>query len=420
MCYSCGMHTIAAELLPPEFPTNTPEDIFPDVGYRPDAHPTLRERIASSRLGRAALGSLAALGLLSGCATEVETDLVAFGPDHVYTVTGTNGDGVWLHGDPGLGDTGDLIKIMPEGTKFTADCYVIDTPIGSSGNPAWLHGRDQQGDAGYFADFYSDSRWDGVNTLEKQGLPVCGSLAPAVAVPDQPGNPGQEGAAVFTGVFYAPGDGEVVEWNGKKVPLPVLKGLFTMADTANRYPLWNDDTGTCNTSSADDFESIPHSGKITRLGGYSLGRLGPTYYLQGKKDQGIKDTNIDYILLVDPGTKDELLNNVCDKKYDENTLYAEWLASDPKNRLTVLAGETTEDQDNQVDGRAHAGIQEGLFKVLKQNAGLASRVTVCNYPRTLHDSMIINLGKYLMEPRIESPNQCPPNPSGGSVIGWRP
>src|SRR5687767_3720544 len=76
---------------------------------------TLRDRFFRSRLGRVAMGGLAALGLAGGVAAAESSPAYA-DSGHVYTVTGTGGDGVWLHSDPGLGDSGDLIKIMKEGT----------------------------------------------------------------------------------------------------------------------------------------------------------------------------------------------------------------------------------------------------------------------------------------------------------------
>jgi hypothetical protein len=114
---------------------------------------------------------LTTLGIFT--ASSIAGESTATADDKVYTVTGTEGEGVWLHGDPGLGDAGDLIKRMPDGAQFAADCYVIDTPIGPRDNPVWLHGQDNRGDVGYFTDYYSDSKWSSDNTLKQQGLPLC-------------------------------------------------------------------------------------------------------------------------------------------------------------------------------------------------------------------------------------------------------
>ncbi|HEU4913892.1 MAG TPA: amidase domain-containing protein [Candidatus Saccharimonadales bacterium] len=140
------------------------------VGFtsNPSERPTLHSRIFR-HVGRIAAVAAAGLGFAFGAST-VDAGPAEASSDKVYTTT----DNVYLHADPGLGDKGDLIKIMPKGTKFTADCYVNDTPIGKRNNPAWLHGTDETGATGYFTDAYSDSHWDRNNTLHDQGLAFCG------------------------------------------------------------------------------------------------------------------------------------------------------------------------------------------------------------------------------------------------------
>jgi hypothetical protein len=131
----------------------------------------LRDRFFRSRLGRVAMAGLASLGLTGGIAVAESSPAYA-DSNHTYTVTGTGGEGVWLHGDPGLGDKGDLITVIPEGATVEADCYVNDTPIGN-GNPAWLHVT-WSGRTGFMTDYYSSSRWNRNNTLHDQGLTFCG------------------------------------------------------------------------------------------------------------------------------------------------------------------------------------------------------------------------------------------------------
>lgn len=134
---------------------------------------------------RTVLIGAAALSLACGITSTASADTA----DHTYSVANTDGAGVWLHEDPGLEDSGDLIKIMPEGTTFTADCLVYDTPIGPNGNRIWLHGSDGT-DVGYVTDHYSDSVWSSSNTLERQGLPTCNDLW----APTNPATSSGEGA----------------------------------------------------------------------------------------------------------------------------------------------------------------------------------------------------------------------------------
>lgn len=141
-----------------------------DVNFtsNPSEKSTLCDRFFRSRLGRTALAAIAGLGFAAG-ASVVDAAPAEASETKTYTTT----DDVWLHSDPGLGDKDDLIKIMPKGTRFTADCYVNDTPIGEKSNPAWLHGTDETGTTGYFTDYYSSSHWDRNNTLHDQGLAFC-------------------------------------------------------------------------------------------------------------------------------------------------------------------------------------------------------------------------------------------------------
>lgn len=143
---------------------------------------SVSERFFHSGLGRMALSGLATLGLAGGLVAS-ETSSAQADANHVYAVTGTGGEGVWLHSDPGLSDKDDLIKVIPEGAIFSADCMVTDTPIGSSNNPIWLYGHDEAGSVGFIADFYSSSHWNNENTLHQQGLPFCGEQAAAQDAP---------------------------------------------------------------------------------------------------------------------------------------------------------------------------------------------------------------------------------------------
>lgn len=164
-----------------------------DVDFTPSSteKPTLRDRFFRSRIGRTALAAIAGLGFAAG-ASVVDAAPAVASETKTYTTT----DDVWLHADPGLGDKGDLIKIIPKGTKFTADCYVNDTPIGERNNPAWLHGTDETGATGYFTDYYSDSRWSRDNTLHDQGLAFCGEKTEEEQPSGQP-----EGEVLVTPIY---------------------------------------------------------------------------------------------------------------------------------------------------------------------------------------------------------------------------
>lgn len=378
------------------------------IGYLERAKDYIRSR--ARQLGAAALA-----GMLLAPAVNVSGDeMQPANADAVYeyTIERTNGEGVWLHQDPGLGDENDLIKTMKDGTKFKAKCYVIDTPIGDRNNPVWLYGTDEEGNRGYFTDFYSSSRW---SSADKSGLPpLCGQESNN----NDPHKKPEEQKIQSHTVFYAPGNGDTVWYEGKQVSMPVPDGVYVMATEGDKHPKWTDSSHECGTENADNFGDEKQ--KITTLGGWSIGRLGPPYYLENSSPQ--ERDAINYILLIDPGSKQDYQKNNCDQRYDQSALYAEWLGEDSNNRLAVLAGELTEDKDNPTyfnhHPYAHAGIQT-LFDNIR-GTRLAKQVVVCNYPGIDHVTMYKDYRTMLTKSPIADTSNCPAAPNSGTATGWRP
>lgn len=95
---------------------------------------TLRERIACSRFGRAVLGSLTAASMVVG-GTVISTESASAESNYTYAVTGTNGEGVWLHADPGIEDEGDH---YPEVAEWSIYDGREPTPYVERG---WTHSK---------------------------------------------------------------------------------------------------------------------------------------------------------------------------------------------------------------------------------------------------------------------------------------
>lgn len=364
---------------------------------------SLRDWFCRSRLGRLAIGGLAYLGLAAG-GVAVEAGPAHADTGYVYTVIGTDGDGAWLHGDPGFGDKGDLVKVMPEGTRFTADCYVIDDPVGPRSNPVWLHGTDGSS-TGYFTDYYSSSHWDRNNTLKDQGLPLCGK---------NPGTGQNQGvdtpALVNVGdatVFYSPGT----------MGSPADVTLHAEGSSSR----W---TGqNCATDKADDFPEVISGKPVTTLAGWSIGRLGPMYFLEQVAD-GQKRDNIKQIILFDPGSKAEYERNVCDQRYDQSALLAKWLGESTTHHLTILAGEVTDDKSHPSANHGHAGIQNVLFPDIRGKA-IKDQVLVCNYvyagtDRDLSHRDTYSKFSYLLGQSPSNLTSCPAASGVDLQAGWRP
>jgi hypothetical protein len=204
------------------------------------------------------------------------------------------------------------------------------------------------------------------------------------------------------------------------------KGANHLFDGAE---LW---TGTKRCSSD---RAVPRrtNRTFTRLVGYSLGRLGPAYYLQ-QLEQHKRVGTIRSIVLLDPGPAGEF---ECDNKSGAGYTYATWLRQNPANHLLIVTGAASA-----ADG--YKGIQDTYAsKLTSATVGpdVSQRVLICDAPKVKHGdvdekfrSLIggktqtscpagTSLNRY--SPRTPSggggagtPPPPPPPPSKSIQIGW--
>jgi hypothetical protein len=94
----------------------------------------------------------------------------------------------------------------------------------------------------------------------------------------------------------------------------------------------------CDPSSATPSRASIGSEPITELAGFSLGRLGPIYFLRKPPAWAAQ---IDYVLLLDPGSSSDM--QPCDPKPSiaPATALAGWLARRATNQLVIIAGPAT-------------------------------------------------------------------------------
>lgn len=94
---------------------------------------------------------------------------------------------------------------------------------------------------------------------------------------------------------------------------------------------WTGPKGEC--APAKSVSSV--SGKPSTLSGWSLGRLGPVYYLEAaSRDRREAVRNV---LLFDPATYGTMTSS-CDAKVDVDGILASWLKLNGHNRLIIMAG----------------------------------------------------------------------------------
>jgi hypothetical protein len=132
-------------------------------------------------------------------------------------------------------------------------------------------------------------------------------------------------------------------------------------------------TTTCNSNRAVPRRS---DGPFTRLVGYSLGRLGPAYYLQQFEQRKVQ-SGVRSIVILDPGPADDF---DCDEKSGAGYTFATWLRQNPNNKLLIVTAAATA-----VDH--YKGLKETyLSKLTAASVGgdVAKRVLVCDAPKVKH------------------------------------
>lgn len=172
-------------------------------------------------------------------------------------------------------------------------------------------------------------------------------------------NPTPEGASVF----FMP-DPSLWQKLGLKPAWP-----STTADLTVQYNDW----ATGNNCTYNNSFSNPYNGKwISILGGWSLSRLGPIYYLANATPEQV--SHVHYILLIDPGAAKDF--GACDSsqtlgpnKMSVATILEQWLSQNPNNHLQIMAAART-------GSDAGTGLQNDYLSGI-QSAGLMNQVTVC-------------------------------------------
>jgi hypothetical protein len=144
------------------------------------------------------------------------------------------------------------------------------------------------------------------------------------------------------------------------------------AHVFDRAETWKG-TSSCNSNRAVPRRS---DGPFTRLVGYSLGRLGPAYYLQ-QFEQKKTESAVRSIVILDPGVGGEF---DCDKKSGAGYTYATWLRQNTNNKLLIITAETSAKDDYQ-------GLQDVYASKLTAatvGSDVADRVLICDAPKVKH------------------------------------
>jgi hypothetical protein len=184
---------------------------------------------------------------------------------------------------------------------------------------------------------------------------------------------------------------------------------------------WN--SQSCSTERADDFQTTIDRKPATTLAGWSIGRLGPIYFLQ-QVPNGQKRDNIQQIVLFDPGSKAEYESNGRDNTYDQSAILAKCLGESTTHHLTILAGEVTADRNNPSANHGHAGIQNALFPDIRGKS-ISKQVVVCDYVyagtnRGLSHEDTYNKFSYVLGDQQPDLAKCPTAKGVDLQAAWHP
>jgi hypothetical protein len=294
---------------------------------------------------------------------------------------------------PGYGVyNGDIVQL---------NCHQAGATMPGTANQLWYKATVVRGrgkGSGWVSDHFLATPWN-VPNQPVPGVPSCSSSSGG----SQPVNPSptEMGAAYFS-------------------PYPLGQYMPSGGELVIQRSAWTTDTACSNSKMVDVPTYDPNAGRtVTTLAGWSLGRVGPLYYLQGFQSRW---QTINYVLMIDPGSYDQLRNG-CDWTINANSILYNWLHANPHAHLVILAGASTKDPQHPsyVNGHTyyHRGIQEVYFARIRQDAGVRSRVLVCNYQdnvtrptNALHEQMFWEFNKYIDQAPLGS---CP---DGG--YPWHP
>jgi hypothetical protein len=353
---------------------------------------------------RRLLVSLAAVMLLLGVTIHTAGPAYA-GTGLFYQAVDSDNDpysGIYLRNGTSMGNVDRVYsRYLYYGNTVELICGTWGESVGPNANRRWhlvlATNGPATGQQGWIADRYLNT--PNIANQPTPGEPECGA-------PPPPPPPSELGA-----VYYSPYD--LGSFMPDSMASVVGKSYWQgtgCSDSMNKVaavtPTWN-----ANTAKT-----------VTAIAGWSLGRLGPIYYLKSHPERW---ATINYVVMIDPGSYDQLRTS-CDANsaINANQVLKQWLEANPNARLVVFAGTKTADVATATGPQgqyAHRGIQEIWFRDLRDsNSSARNRVMVCNYQsgqnptNELHQDMFQDFDEFIDQP----PSILGSCPAGG--VYWHP
>ena len=333
---------------------------------------------AASRVVSLLIGTIAALSLMLSSAGRA---LAITAPVHIAN---TSGEGVLIHPEPNTSHPG--VGWIPEGASPDYNCFVYGQVIGSV--PIWFS-VNFNGVSGYYASYYDDSSYHSDAELtSKYGVPKCGG---------QPSQgqlvPATDGSPTSAFVYFSPFN----ELDNPAWSHAADTSVATIYEHA-----WYENPPTASSCAQSAASGHAHdeanalAASASTLAGWSLGRLGPILYL--KRATTAERGRITYVILIDPGSYDEL---TCDRAQSAGSVLASWLRDNAQAHLVVISSSAVSQLDHS------RGIQETYFNAIRslKSKNVNLRVITCNYKFDHYHAFFAS--QYWIAHRIGTTTSCP-------------
>lgn len=324
-----------------------------------------------------------------------------------FTVDNAAG-GIYYRNSPHWADTSQTPGVgVYDGDSVQLICAGSGDPVGPYNNTAWSYVNNLSRNVGdgWVSEHFID---DGApNDRWPAGESSCGASVPGSPTASGGSTPSQPTAGPGNGpasVFYSPNNDPTAG-----------VGAGAIADLNIPLAGWTTDTKCGDAEAAD----IPAG--VSTLAGWSVGRLGPIYFLAAAS--AAQKAQVHRIILFDPGdTTDfvspgfpkDIFRQACDQNYNINALLVAWLGLSPSNRLTVLTGLDSEEKTGGDQGRStFAGLWKYYFAGI-WNQPFAWKAQVCDYDGMGHPEVLKNFAYIVNHP---PPGPCP---AGANLTPWNP
>lgn len=315
-------------------------------------------------------------------------------------VANTGGEGVRLR--PTSDTSQPSVGWMPEGASPDYHCYEWGERINDV--PVWFNVT-YNGVTGFYSSYYDDSRYaDDAELQSRYGVPKCGEGAPPSTAPTPAPTASWPATSGPASVFFSPNDEAATG----------TAGLPAISDRDLKKAQWA--PGNCNTILAASPDVVPAS--VRTLAGWSVGRLGPLYYLSAAGTEA-RRAQVQTIILFDPGSQENMEEeDGCDTQLHPsiNSLLADWLRSSDRHQLLVLAGRDTEEHTYYLWGRSRfSGLWKYYFAEI-WNQDFAGRALVCDYNGMGHEDVLRTFYGVVKHP----PDGCPVATGKPLPTAWHP